>query len=338
MKTTFAEKYFLFALLAIVIAVTLLIFYPFMSVIVISGAFAVVLEPVYIWIKNHITRKISSLAAIITILLFLAVLCIPLFFVGTVIFNQAQDAYQSLASGNINTNILVQKIDTSINNLMPNGFVFDTKSKMSELGVFLSNNIASFFTATFNSIFAFILMLLAIFYLLKDGKEWKRNIVSLSPLSQENSNEIFSKLKSAINRILRGSFLIAIIQGILAGIGFKIFGIPSPALWGVVAGIASFVPTLGTSLVSVPAMIYLLALGLPIHALGLLIWSLFLIGLVDNFLSPYFISKNTEIPSLFILFSIIGGITLMGPVGGLIGPLVLSLLYSLVSIYKKEVF
>ena len=323
-------------MLAIVLVVTLMIFYPFMSVLVISGAFAVVLEPIYLWIKKHITRGVKSVASLLTILLFLIVLCIPMFFVGTVIFNQAQDAYYGIANGNLNTNTLVDKLDMSINKLMPDGFVFNTRERISEVGVFLSNNIASFFTATFNSIFAFILMIFAIFYLLKDGKEWKRNIVSLSPLSQEHSNEIFSKLKSAINRILKGSFLIAIIQGALAGIGFKVFGVPSPALWGVVAGIASFVPTVGTSLVSVPAMIYLLALGLPLHALGLLIWSIFLIGLVDNFLSPYFISKNTEIPSLFILFSIIGGITLMGPVGGLIGPLVLSLLYSLVSIYKKE--
>lgn len=335
-KPALVEKYFLFILLAIVIVVTLMIFSPFMSVIVISGAFAVVLEPVYLWIKKRITRGISSLAAILTILLFLIVLCIPLFFVGTIIFNQAQDVYYSLADGNISTYALVDKIDISINKLMPNGFVFDTKARVTELSAFLSNNITNFFSATFNSIFAFILTIFAIFYLLKDGKQWKNSVVKLSPLSEDHSQEIFSKLKSAINRILKGSFLIAIIQGILAGIGFKIFGVPSPALWGVVAGIASFIPTLGTSLVSVPAMLYLLSIGLQLHALGLLLWSVFLIGLIDNFLSPYLISKNTEIPSLFILFSIIGGIALMGPVGGLIGPLVLSLLYSLVSIYKKE--
>jgi len=182
----------------------------------------------------------------------------------------------------------------------------------------------------------FILMIMTLFYLLKDGKHWKRSIISITPLSEEHLTEIFSKLESAVNRILKGSFLIAIIQGLLVSVGFSIFGVPNPALWGVVAGIASFVPTFGTSIVSVPAMLYLFFNGFQAQALGLLVWSVVVIGLVDNALSPYFISKDTDISSLFILLSILGGIALMGPIGLLIGPLVVSLLYSLVSIYRKE--
>jgi len=75
---------------------------------------------------------------------------------------------------------------------------------------------------------------------------------------------------------------------------------------------------------------------MDLQALGLLIWSFLLIGMIDNLLAPYIISKDTEIPSLFVLFAILGGISLVGPLGILVGPLVLSLLYSLVSIYKKE--
>ena len=111
---------------------------------------------------------------------------------------------------------------------------------------------------------------------------------------------------------------------------------PNPALWGVIAGLASFIPNLGTSVVSIPAILFLYFTGMPLHALGLLIWSMFLVGTIDNILSPYIISKDTEIPSIFMLFSILGGISLMGTIGILIGPLTLSLLYSLVSIYRKE--
>jgi predicted PurR-regulated permease PerM len=337
MKTAYVEKYFLFALLAIVIAITLAIFYPFITVVVLAGAFAVVLDPLYVWIKNHITKGVAWLASLVTILIFLIIICGPLFFIGTVVFNQAQDAYHSILINNGSTNVLVQKIDTSINKLMPNGFVFDTQSKISELGVFLANNIAKFFTATFNSILMFLLMVFTMFYLLKDGEKWKKNLTGLIPLSEDHIKEILAKLASAINRILKGSFFIAITQGVLVSIGFTIFGVPSAALWGVVAGIASFIPTMGTSIISIPAILFLYFTGMHIQAVGLLIWSIILVGMIDNFLSPYVISKNTEIPSLFILFSILGGISLIGPVGVLIGPLILSLLYSLISIYRQEV-
>ncbi|MEK7586091.1 MAG: AI-2E family transporter [Patescibacteria group bacterium] len=336
MHTSLIEKYFLFALLAIVIVLTIAIFWPFITVVVLAGAFAVVLEPVYLWIKRRITKGTAWLASVITVILFLIILCGPLFFIGTVIFNQAQDVYH-LISGGANTNELVQRIDASINNAMPNGFTFDMEAKIHDLGVFLSNNVTSFFTATFNSLLMFLIMILTIFYILKDGEHWRKNLVSLSPLSDSHVEEILNKLKSAINRILKGSFLIAIAQGILAGIGLTIFGVPSPALWGVVAGMASFVPTIGVSIVTVPAILFLYFTGAHLPALGLLLWALLLVGMIDNFLAPYVISKNTEIPSLFILFSILGGVALMGPVGVLIGPLVLSLLYSLVSIYRKEI-
>ncbi len=333
--TSSIEKYFLFGLLAIVLILTLAIFYPFITVVVLAGAFAVVLHPVYLFIKHRIARGIPWIASLMTVILFLVVLCGPLFFIGTIVFKQAGSAYHYLASNG--TSALVEKIDLSINKVMPNGFVFDTQGKIGELGSFLSSNITRFFSATFNSLLMFLLMTLTIFYVLKDGEQWKKNLISLSPLSDTHVAEILTKLKSAINRILKGNFLIAICQGILVGIGLTIFGVPSAALWAVVAGFASFVPTVGTSIITVPSILFLYFTGHHLQALGLLLWSLVLVGMIDNALAPYVISKNTEIPSLFILFSILGGVSLMGPVGVLIGPLVLSLLYSLVSIYRKEV-
>jgi predicted PurR-regulated permease PerM len=336
MHTSSIEKYFLFALLAIVLVFTLAIFYPFLSMFILAAAFAVVLTPLYNWIKLHITKGIAWLASLMTIIIFLLVLCVPLFFVGTMVFNQTQDLYHSIIV-NGNSSTFVQSIDTSINRLMPEGFTFDTHAKITQLVSVLSNNITGFFTSTFRTIATFILMILALFYLLKDGAEWRKNMTRILPLSDNNINEILSKLSLTINRILKGSFFIAIVQGILTGIGFALFGVPNPALWGVVAGMASFVPTVGTSLVSVPAMLFLYFTGMEAQALGLLLWSILLVGTIDNLLAPYVISKNTEIPSLFILFSILGGISLLGPVGLLIGPLALSLLYSLIAIYKKEV-
>ncbi len=335
MQTISNEKNFLYILLVVAIILTGAVFWPFLAIIILAIAFAVVLNPIHKWINRHITRNISWLASLITVLLFLIVLCIPVFFVGKVVIGQIQDIYHNIvASGDSGT--FIQTINTSINKMMPNGFTFNTYEKITQIASSLSNNIANFFASTFKTIIMFVLMLLTIFYLLKDGHQWKKSLILLFPISEKNTNEIMQKMKSAINRILKGSFLIAIIQGILMTIGLTIFGVPDAIVWGVAAGMASFIPTIGTSVVSIPAILFLFFTGMRLQALGLLLWSILAVGGIDNLLSPYIISKNTEISSLFMLFSILGGVALMGIIGIFIGPLILSLLYSLVSIYKKE--
>lgn len=335
MQITSTERYFLFILLLIAIVLTILIFYPFLAIIILSAAFAVVLGPVYHFIKKHIVRNIAWLASIITVILFLLCLCVPLFFVGKAVFNQTQNIYQNIMiSGN--SNHFVSSIDSYINKQLPAGFSFDVHSKVTEIMSSLSSNLANLFKSTVNSILMFVLMVFALFYLFKDGEKWRKSFVKIFPLSDDNTNEILDNLKKSINRIFKGSFIIAIAQGVLAWIGFTIFGVPNAIIWAVVAGIASFIPTIGTSIVTVPAMLFLFFTGMQLQALGLLVWSAILVGTIDNVLTPYIISKDTEIPSLFILFAILGGVALIGPLGILIGPLVLSLLYSLISIYKKQ--
>ena len=196
METSKTEKYFLFALLAIVLFLTLAILFPFLTVFILAASFAVVIDPVYQWIKKHITFKSSGLASLITIILFLVVLCVPLFFVGSTIFNQAQNAYSSVVS-NGNTDTLIQKIDFSINKIMPKGFHFDTYGKIASFISLLVNNIGNFFSYTLNTILMTILMILTMFYILKDGEEWKEGLTKLLPLSAKNTKEILSNPSQA---------------------------------------------------------------------------------------------------------------------------------------------
>jgi predicted PurR-regulated permease PerM len=335
MKISLVEKKFLYALLVIILILTLVIIYPFLTVFILAGAFAILLKPLYEWIKKFITRKNSTLASLLTVFLFLVILCVPIFLLGKVIFNQTQEIYYYLLS-NGGTNTFLEKINTYMANLLPSGFNFDINQKITEIFSYLSKNIANFFTSTINTILMSILTVFSIFYLLKDGHKWKEELIKLTPLSKENILEIMSSLKDSINRIFKGTFLIAIIQGVLSWIGLLIFGVPSPALWGLVAGFASLVPTLGTSIVFVPSILFLLFTGAKLEALGLLIWAMVLVGTIDNILAPYLISKKSEISPLFILFSILGAISVMGFIGIIIGPLIIGLLYTLISIYKKE--
>ena len=336
MNISSTEKYFLFVLLLIVLIITFLIFAPFVTVLILAAAFSVVLHPVYRWIKRHITRNISWLASLLTVIIFLVGLCIPLFFIGKEVFYQTQNLYQNVVSNNSPSHF-IESIDSYINKLLPSGFAFDTHTKIAELVSSFTNSVTKIFSSTLNSVLMFILMVFSLFYLLKDGDKWKSEFINIFPLKNEDTSEILLNLKRSINRIFKGSFIISITQGLLAWAGFTIFGVPNAILWAVFIIVASFVPTVGTALITVPIILFLFFTGMHIQALGLLIWSVVAVGTIDNILSPYIISRNTEIPSMFILFSILGAITMMGPLGILIGPLVLSLLYSLISIYKKEI-
>ncbi len=333
MQTKIIERYFFFGLLLATLLFTFLIFQPFWIVIVLSISFAILLHPMYEWFtKKGLTKWLSSL---LTVIFFTILFCGPLFGIGVLVFNQSQDLYFTLVAEG-NAGAYINSLENTVNRILPSGFVFDAKEKISEIVLSLSNNLGAIFSATLTTFFDFTLMLLALFYFLKDGKHWKDSLIKLSPLSDKDDHKIIKRLSIAVNGVMKGYLFIALIQGILMGLGLLIFGVPNPALWGVVAAIGSLIPMVGTAFVSVPAIIFLFATGQIPSAIGLLIWSVIIVGTVDNILNPYLIGGKVNIPLILVLFSVLGGISLLGPIGVLVGPLTISLLYTLISIYKNE--
>ena len=151
------------------------------------------------------------------------------------------------------------------------------------------------------------------------GKKFKQLLSSLSPL-QTIDSQIISKMEGAINSVILGQFVIAVLQSIIAMIGFAIFGVPNPVLWGSLVIVAAFIPTIGTGLVMVPAILYLYFTGEPMLALGMAIWAFFAVSLIDNVLGPFLINKGLKIHPFLVLLSVLGGISAFGPAGVLIGP------------------
>ncbi|MEI8174522.1 MAG: AI-2E family transporter, partial [bacterium] len=255
--------------------------------------------------------------------------------VGSIVFNQSQDLYHSIIN-NGNELSFLDTVGNKINQILPDGASFNMKDTISTFVSFLTSNIANIFNTTITALFSFILLLLTIFYFLKDGENWKKTFLKLSPLSNTDDEKILNKLSKTINGVIKGYLLIAFIQGTLTGIGLTIFHVPNGALWAVVAGVAAIVPPLGTAIVSVPAVIFLFMTGHTGEGVGFLIWSTLIVGMGDNLLNPYIVGHKINIPPFLILFSVLGGISLLGPVGILIGPLAVSLLYTLTEIYRNE--
>ncbi|MBP6883695.1 MAG: AI-2E family transporter [Candidatus Pacebacteria bacterium] len=333
MQTKIIERYFFFWLLLATLLFTFFIFRPFLIILILGVSFAIVLFPIKEWLDSK--RIPPSISSILTVIFFILVFCGPLLGIGLLVFNQSQNFYHVVVDGG-NSGQFLSGINNSVNRILPEGMTFDAQQKALDFVSLVSNNLTTIFSTTLATVFSFLLTLLTIFYFLKDGAQWRKALVILSPLADVNDEKIISRLSIAVNGVIKGYLLVAIAQGLLMGVGLSIFGVPSPALWGVVAAVTSLIPTIGTALVSIPAILFLFATGQNSSAIGLIVWATFLVGMIDNFLSPLFISKKVDIPSLLIMFSVLGGISLFGPVGVLIGPLSVSLLYTLISIYRDE--
>ncbi|KKT76894.1 MAG: hypothetical protein UW70_C0009G0002 [Candidatus Peregrinibacteria bacterium GW2011_GWA2_44_7] len=180
---------------------------------------------------------------------------------------------------------------------------------------------------------------MALYYAFKDGETFKKSLVSLSPLQDIHDIQIFNKLTLAINAVIKGNLTVALVQGAVTTVGLLIFGVPSAILWGSITAVTALIPGLGTSLVVIPSVLFLFFTGETISAIGLLIWGLTAVGLVDNVLGPKLVEKGMQVHPFLILLSILGGLGLFGALGFILGPILLSLLFALLEIYvtlRKE--
>jgi predicted PurR-regulated permease PerM len=148
---------------------------------------------------------------------------------------------------------------------------------------------------------------------------------------------VFQKAFVMTHATVKGILVIGLVQGVLGGIGFAIFGIPAATLWGAVMAVTSLLPVVGASIIWMPGVIYLFISGETASAFGLLAWSAFLVASVDNFLRPMLVGGETEMPNLIVLVSTLGGLAIFGLAGLIIGPVITAIFFSLLQT-SYEVF
>lgn len=330
-----SETNFIFFFLIGFLVLTFFIFKPYLYAIITAGAFATVFYPIY----KKILKKVKSniWAALVTTVLIILIIIAPLSFAGVQIISQATGLYtnlvadQTVAESGFQT--VMRNIESAAQSIAP-GVTINFKQYLAEGLTALLGRFGGFFTGTFYVVINIFIAILACFYFLKNSDELKERAASLLPLRVSYLHNIISELESAVDSIIRGSMVIALVQGILLGTGFFMFGVPNALLWGSIGAIAALIPGLGTALVSAPAIIYLFATDNTGAAVGLIVWSMALVGMIDNLLSPYLIGRGMKIHSFFVLLSILGGIAFFGPLGIILGPLTLSLLFALLSTYS----
>lgn len=336
MQATRLQQIFFFAALAGILVLAFMVFQPYLVVLAVSAMTAVILHPLHqrltMWLRGR-----SGVAALITALILVVVLLIPVALMGTQILREAGELYQSVR---LNSDVYLKTIEDVI--LAPARIWFPTLDLSLNAGVerilvWVTQNLGAIFSGTANVLLDLLLGIIALFYFLRDGKRFAESFMRLSPLQDRHDRVIMARLTVAVNSVIRGQLFIALIQGALTGFGFWLFGVPNPALWGSVAAVCALVPGVGTSLVLLPGIIVLFVTGQTWQALGLAIWGGLAVGLIDNMLGPYLVGRGANMHPMWVLFGVLGGISLFGPMGFLLGPMLVSLLFALLDIYRMVI-
>lgn len=331
-----SELYFLFGLLAVVGTLTFFIFQPFLYALILAVIFATIFEPVHRRVLAF-TRQSHALAALLTTVFILIVIVVPVTFLSIQIFKEATQLYSSLVDSGGTISFLrgIEETARGLGLPFPPTDSLDFAQYMKQGLSFLIQHLDTIFSNVAKMMVGIFVLLATLYYLFKEGHKLKKAIVALSPLQDIYDERIFSKLELAINSVVRGSISVGLVQGVLSAIGLSIFGVPNPVLWGSLAAIAALVPGFGTSLVLVPAILFLFFSGATGPATGLLVWWIVAVSLVDNVLGPKIVSRGIQLHPFLILLSMLGGISLFGPIGLLFGPLSLSLLFALLETYSS---
>ena len=216
------------------------------------------------------------------------------------------------------------------------GYDLASQIDVGAISSWLSRNLQSIAGGTFNVFIAIGLMYFILFYLLTDRRMSKNSLADFIPVSKANLQIIGKEIQSMVRSNALGIPLVAFVQGVIALIGFFIFGVADPFFWFVIVTIGSMIPFVGTLVGILPVFILELSTGHTFQAWGILIYGFVVVGLSDNIVRLYVLKKIDNVHPLITLVGVIVGVPLFGFIGLIFGPLLISLFLVLLSIYRKE--
>jgi predicted PurR-regulated permease PerM len=336
-------------------AITLLVLYfsyliikPYLLDIFMALVLFFTAKPLYLAL-TRLLRGRKALASGLTCFILLLIILIPLFSLMSIIATQALEFSSQVTKGMQSGQLwhwIAAKIDawklylTHLNLPLPPGEIKLEEliqTAVSKASAFVYSNAIGLIKGFSFFFFDLVLTLFIAFFMFMQGDDFIAAIKRLSPLDPAHNDEILRETETTIKATLWGTVIVAFAQGTLGGIGFLIFGLSQPAFWGTVMIPASVIPVVGSTIIWGPAAIYLLFTGHAIKGIGLLLWGGVVVSIIDNILKPILVKGSSETPSIFILFSILGGLTYFGMIGFILGPLILSFLLSLLRIYQKTI-
>ena len=299
------------------------ILWPFLGAILWAAALAIVFYPLHERICLRM-RGQRTVAALVTSLVVLVAVIVPLALLAAMVFQEAVDFFHRVQAGSVNLSLpawatgslqylgvtsLATLWDTILAGLQKN-FQFVTFHALA----FWHDSLA--FSVNL------LAMLYLLFFLLRDGPQLVERTSGAIPLDRELRSKLATRFVAVVRATVKGDLVTAALQGALGGVAFAALGIQPAMLWAVAMAFLSLLPVLGAAIVWLPAAIYLGATGRVWEGIALAAWGTIVIGLADNLVRPILIGKDAKLPEYIVFFSTLGGISALGFVGFILGPII----------------
>ncbi|GAB6190787.1 AI-2E family transporter [Desulfocastanea catecholica] len=340
MKQTLVNRTTLLCLVILISALFLSMIHQFLMAIFMAGLFSAMVMPAH----RLLTRKLGgreTLASILTILAIILLILTPLSVLITLVVTQAIAIGQSVTPW-VQTFINQPTTMTSYlekipyyQEILPYRDVIVQKAGelVGTVSSFLIDSLSSFTKVTIDAIFSSIVMLYVMFYFLTMGDLLLQKILFFLPLDDLNEQRLLYRFTSVTRATIKGTLIIGIIQGTVCGIAFAIAGIDGPVFWGSLMAVMSIIPAFGTAIIWFPALLILALAGNFTGVIVLAVLCGAVAGNLDNIIRPRLVGKDTEMHDLFVLFGTLGGLSMFGLLGIIIGPLVAALFITIWEIY-----
>jgi predicted PurR-regulated permease PerM len=334
---------FVLILVLAISALFVAVVWPFLQSLLVGAILAGLCHPLYRWMVR-LFRGRESLASAATLLILFLLIVGPISALLGLVVKQALTVSEHAipwlqerfgAAGSFDVHQWLVERFPLIADLVPSQgeIVNNLGTAAKTAGGYLVTWASAFTAGTAGFFLHLFVMIYAMFFFLKDGRSILQKIFYYMPLRHEDEIRMLERFVSVTRATIKGSLLIGLIQGSLAGIAFYFAGIDGAAFWGTLMVVLSVIPGVGTALVWVPTVIYLYLIGSSVSATLLAIWCAGVVGTVDNFLRPRLVGRDAEMPDLLILIGTLGGLFFFGPIGFVIGPVVCGLFLTALDIY-----
>lgn len=343
MRDALERRSFLFLLLLVSLLFVLLL-KPFWGAIFWACAISIIFNPMQTRLRKRLGDKPNRIA-LLTLLICVVIVVLPLMLIGTTFVQEGLALYQRIDEGEIKPSEWWQQLSEAFP-MVPQWFdrvgidlgsVRESLAKgAASTGKVMAEKALGAGQITFSFIINAAMMLYLAFFLLRDGRKLIELMIKALPLGDTRERKLFTKFAEVTRATVKGNLVVAIVQGALGGLIFWALSLPSPLLWGVVMAFLSLIPAVGAGLVWLPVAIYLYATGDWGKASILVGFGAVVIGMADNVLRPLLVGRDTKLPDYLVLFSTLGGISLMGINGFVIGPLVAALFLVVWDIFMRE--
>jgi predicted PurR-regulated permease PerM len=306
---------------------------------------AIVVAIVFYPLFSYLNRKLkgrSTVAALLSVLLVILIIMVPLSIIGGMVVNESLSLYKEVTSDQAPAGLnLLER--TSVLSVYLEPFGVSPSAVESRLTTWTTSALSSltqsllvFSQSTFSFLISIIVMVYLLFFMFKDGAKLEKILYHYLPLGDAHERLLVERFTATTRAVVKGTLAIAVLQGALGGIAFAIAGVSAPTLWGVAMTLLAVIPAIGPGLIWLPAGLILLLTGSVWQGIFILIVGALLVSVIDNFLRPVLIGRETKMPDAVILLSTLGGLATFGISGFIVGPIIAAFFLSLWTIFEKK--